>query len=178
MNRLIHILFVLACASLSIPLMAQQTPASEWYDRAAHAFVKQDKLTALRLLDRGLAEHPDDPKLKDLAEALLKEEKQQQQQQQDQQQQQGGQGQQDQQQNKDQQADQRDGKEQEKSPSTEQQPRPSSEQQGAQGSAPGQIDPKDARRMLDALQRNERDVQLKVRQRMRPAQRIPIDKDW
>lgn len=178
MNRPIHILVLLACVSLSIPVMAQQTPASEWYDRAAHAFVKQDKLAALRLLDRGLAEHPDDRKLKDLAEALLKEEKQQQQQQQqDQQQQQGDQGQQDQQQNKDQQAEQRDGKEQEKSPG-EQQPRPSSEQQGAQGSAPGQIDPKDARRMLDALQRNERDVQLKVRQRMRPAQRIPIDKDW
>ncbi len=178
MNRPIHILVLLACVSLSIPVMAQRTPASEWYDRAAHAFVKKDKLAALRLLDRGLAEHPDDRKLKDLAEALLKEEKQQQQQQQEQQQQQGGQGQQDQQQDKDQQAKQRDGQEQDRSQNGEQQRQPPSGEPGGRGAAPGQIDPKDARRMLDALQRNERDVQLKVRQRMRPAQRIPIDKDW
>jgi hypothetical protein len=177
MNRPIHILTVLACVLLSVPVMAQQTPASEWYDRAAHAFVKQDKLAALRLLDRGLAEHPDDRNLKDLAEALLKEEKQQQQQQQEQQQQ-GGQGQQDQQQNKDQQAEQRDGQDQDRSQGGEQQRQPPSGETGGRGAAPGQIDPKDARRMLDALQRNERDVQLKVRQRLRPAQRIPIDKDW
>lgn len=176
MNRLIHIALWLACVSLSIPLMAQRTPASEWYDRAAHAFVKQDKLAALRLLDRGLAEHPEDRRLKDLAEALLKEENQQQQQ--DQQRQQGDQGQQDQQQNKDQQAEQRDGQEQDRSQGGEQQRQPPSGEPGGRGAAPGQIDPKDARRMLDALQRNERDVQLKVRQRMRPAQRIPIDKDW
>lgn len=32
--------------------------------------------------------------------------------------------------------------------------------------------------MLDALQREEEDVQEKVRRELRPARRVPIEKDW
>ncbi|MCB0783457.1 MAG: hypothetical protein KDC02_04360, partial [Flavobacteriales bacterium] len=43
---------------------------------------------------------------------------------------------------------------------------------------PDQISKQDAERMLDALQREEEDVQEKVRRELRPARRVPIEKDW
>ena len=36
----------------------------------------------------------------------------------------------------------------------------------------------EAERLLDALDRQERDVQDKVRQKLRVPVRVPIEKDW
>ena len=43
---------------------------------------------------------------------------------------------------------------------------------------PGQIDPKDAERMLDAMQQQEKDTQQKAREKVRVKPRTPIEKDW
>jgi hypothetical protein len=173
MKHLIAIMAMMALGWCNGPLCAQTASAREWFDRAAQEFVQQDKITALRTLDKGLREHPNDPRLTKLAEALLKEDQQQKQQQQ--QQQQGGSDdkQQEQQRQQQQGQDQR---------SREQQQQQADQrQQGAEGqqrARAGQMDPRDAKRLLDALQRGEKDVQQKVRLRQRPAQRITIDKDW
>lgn len=52
------------------------------------------------------------------------------------------------------------------------------DQQQAQRSKEGQIDKRDAERILDALNRQEKDVQDKVRAKRRVAVRVPIEKDW
>ena len=43
---------------------------------------------------------------------------------------------------------------------------------------PDRIDPQDAKRMLDAAQQQEKDVQDKVRRMMQPKPATPTDKDW
>ncbi|MBL7981511.1 MAG: hypothetical protein JNL52_06825 [Flavobacteriales bacterium] len=169
MKHVIALVALMVSAWSASPLCAQTATASEWFDRAAQQFVQQDKITALRTLDQGLREHPNDPRLTKLAEALLKEDKQQQQQQQ--QQQQGGNNDQQQQQQSQQQAQEQRSQEQQQA----------EQQQGTAGQEnrkAGQMDPRDAKRLLDALQRGEKDVQQKVRLRQRPAQRVTIDKDW
>jgi Skp family chaperone for outer membrane proteins len=88
MKHLTAFMAMMALGWCTGPLCAQTASAREWFDRAAQEFVQQDKITALRTLDKGLREHPNDPRLTKLAEALLKEDQQQKQQQQ--QQQQGG----------------------------------------------------------------------------------------
>lgn len=43
---------------------------------------------------------------------------------------------------------------------------------------PGQIDEKDAQRMLDAMQQQEKETQEKLREQVPVRPRTPIDKDW
>ncbi len=173
MKHVIALVAMMVSAWHASPLCAQTATASEWFDRAAQQFVQQDKITAMRTLDQGLREHPNDPRLTKLAEALLKEDKQQQQQQQ--QQQQGGNNdqQKQQQQQSQQQAQEQRSQEQQQQRTEQQQANAGQENRKA-----GQMDPRDAKRLLDALQRGEKDVQQKVRLRQRPAQRVTIDKDW
>lgn len=154
---------------------AQEPTAQDYFNRAAHQYVKQDKVSALRTLDRALQEHPGDARLLKLAEELLKEDMPQQQQQEQQQenneQQDGSEGQQEQQGGQDQreeqeQADNNAGQRAEERP-----------QEGGKP-LPERISPQDAQRLLDAMDRQEKDVQDKVRTKQRPPQRTPIDKDW
>lgn len=157
-------------------LLAQTTSADDYFNLAAKQYVKEDKVSALRTLDKGLQKHPGDPRLLKLAEELLKEEQPQQQTgQQDQQneEQQGDeQGKDDKsdQGNKDkeQEEKQNDGSTQEQREDPSSKPKPQ----------PGRISPQDAERMLDAMNRQEKEVQDKVRNRQRPTPRVPIDKDW
>ena len=142
------------------------------FNEAARQYVKQDKISALRTIDAGLRKFPDDARLRKLAEELLKEE-QQQQQQQDQQQQQQDKQQQDQQQSggqKDRQEEKKDG--------PEQQDQQRDGNEGTPKPKPGEIAPQDAKRILDALDRQEQQVQSKLRQRQQPAPKVPVDKDW
>ncbi|MEO8591629.1 MAG: hypothetical protein ABI432_19765 [Flavobacteriales bacterium] len=173
-NRSLLVLTAVVC--LSFAVNAQTTSADDYFNRAGTQYVKEDKRAALRTLDQGLQEYPGDPRLLKLAEALLKEEQQKQQQQQKQQ---------EQQQQKDQQQQQEQQKKQEQQ-QREQEEKQQQEQQAKEGEQdpknmepqPGRIAPQDARRILDALERSEKDVQQKVRERQRPARRVTIDKDW
>jgi hypothetical protein len=152
---------------------AQTASAEDYFNRAAREYVKQDKGSALRTLNKGLKEHPGDARLLKLAEELLKEQDQQDQQQAQQQEQNKQDDKQDG--GKDQQQDQGQQKEDQQAGREQERQEQRSEQQGQQT---GRISPQDAQRMLDAMDRQEKDVQEKVRVKQRPVQRTPIDKDW
>lgn len=100
--------------------------------------------------------------------------------------------QQEQQQNKDEKKDDQEKKEEEKKEQEKkdegknedeqkdgqknEQPEPKEGEQ--QQPQPGQMSKQDAERMLDALNRQEKKTQDKVRQKMRAVVRVPIDKEW
>lgn len=155
-------------------VLAQTASADDYFNRAAKQYVKEDKVSALRTLDKGLQQHPGDPRLLKLAEELLKEEQQQQQQASSQDQQNDDKN--DDQQGEDQKSD-RSEKEDEKQDDGSKQDR-QDEPSGKPRSQPGKISPQEAERMLDAMNRQEKDVQDKVRNRQRPTPRTPIEKDW
>lgn len=173
MNQLRTLLFVLA-GTLGSATWAQDPTAQTFFDKAAREYVKQDKMEALRTLDRGLQQFPGDPKLLKLAEELVKEDQQQQQKQEQKEQQQ------DQQENQQDKKDQGKKEQEQKDQGKEGQPEKGGEQQPPSGGKPqpGSIAPQDALRMLDALERSEKDVQEKVRVKRRPAVRRSIEKDW
>ncbi|MBK9177609.1 MAG: hypothetical protein IPM46_15005 [Flavobacteriales bacterium] len=151
---------------------AQTTP-EDYFNLAARQYVKEDKRQALRTLDLGLRAHPEDRKLRGLAEALLKNE---QQNQQEQQQEQQNKEEQEQQKKQEEQAKQEEQRQQEEAQQEEQQ-QEGDQERNTQPRA-GEISQKDAERMLDALERREQDVQQQVRARLRPARRVPVEKDW
>ena len=156
--------------------------AEHFFNEAARQYVLENRMDALKTLDKGLRKYPDDARLRKLAEELLKQQKQQKQKQQQQQQQQ--QQQEQQQQQKDQQEkEQEAGKQQQEGEEEKQQPGP--DDSGKEGNKdeqgrgrPGEIAPKDAERMLDALEREEQRVQSKLKERQRAARKVPIEKDW
>jgi hypothetical protein len=148
-------------------LLRSQTTALEYFNQAAKQYVKEDKLAALKTLDKGLRAHPGDARMLKLAEELLKEQQNQQQQNQQQQQQQGSQEEQ-------QQAQQQGEQEQEQKQGEER----SEKQNGERKMQPDRIAPEDAERMLDALERQEQGTQEKVRSKLRQAHRRRIEKDW
>lgn len=192
--------YILTAFVVSATVAAAQPPSAEaYFNQASREFVKMDKLTALRTLDRGLQHYPGDPKLLKLAEELVKEEQRKQQEEQQKKEQQDqkdkekdkekGDGKGDQQ--KEEQADQqdkpseqdqagKDGKEQQQDPSQDkaEQGKSNEEKQKAERAKAGQIAPQDAIRMLEALERSEKEVQSKVRAKRRPASRRTIEKDW
>ena len=161
----------------AMTMAAQDTTAvkspMDYFNLAAKQYVKEDKMSALRTLDQGLQQHPQDARLRKLATELLKEQQQQQQQQQDQ----------------DKQEDDRSKKEQGKDGQEQQKQEKPAEQQKSEQSKerkpgdpgqprPGEIAPQDAKRILDALDRQEQQVQSRMRQRQQPAPKVPVDKDW
>ena len=85
MKRTIHLIAMLLTVMVS---QAQTSSAEEYFNLAARQYVKEDKLAALKTLDKGLQAHPGDARMLKLAEELLKEQQQQQQAQQQQQKQQ------------------------------------------------------------------------------------------
>lgn len=163
------LLTIVASVCGAIIASAQTASADDYFNRAGKEYVKVDKRTALRTLDQGLREYPGDPRLLKLAEELLKEEQQKQQQLQKQQQEQ---------QQKEQQQQQEEQQKQEQQKKEEQAKEQEAKEQKEQMPEPGRIAPQDAERILDALEREEKDVQQKVRDRQRPARRVPIEKDW
>lgn len=181
--RISMMMLAVGCFSLA---KGQDVTADAYFNRASKEYVKQDKMQALRTLDEALQKYPGDPKLLKLAEELVKEEEkkqQQQQQQQDQQdQQQKDQEKKDQEkkdQQQDQQKDQQQKEEQQKEQQQQQERAQEDPKDGRKGKPqPGSIAPQDALRMLDALERSEKDVQEKVRAKRRPAVRRTIEKDW
>ena len=133
------------------------------FNSASKQYIKEQKIDALRTLDKGLREYPGDPRMLELARELLKEQQQQQQQQQQEQEENKEEQRKDQQQSTQEEQKQGDDK--------------GKEQREAQRE-PGRIDPQDAKRILDALQREEKDVQSRVRAKQRPTERRTIDRDW
>lgn len=172
-RRLLLLLPALACCSVTV--IAQTASAEDYFNRAGKEYVKEDKRAALRTLDQGLQRFPGDTRLLKLAEELLKEEQQkQEQQQQQQEQQQKEQEQKEQEQKREQQQQE----EQEKQQREQQQAEENEADPKDMKPQPGRIAPQDAKRILDALERGEQDVQQKVRERQRPARRVPVEKDW
>lgn len=174
-------LIVLSLAvSLGPSLIAQVNTADEYFNLASRQFVKEDSRQALRTLDQGLRQFPTAPKLLKLAEELVKQNKQdpQEQQQQEQQQKEQQQDEQMQQGGQNEQQQQREQQEQQGQQEQPQQAEERSQEQRGGKPQPGTIDPQAAMRMLDAMERNEKDVQEKVRVKRRPAVRRTIEKDW
>lgn len=172
---------VLAILLLCAALPAQDNTAEAYFNRASKEYVKQDKMLALRTLDEGLQKYPTDPKLLKLAEELVKQEEKDQQQQQQQKEQQQKQDQQ--KKDSEQKEQQGENKEQQQKEKDQREKPQEQAEQGQQKEPNGQprsgtIAPQDALRMLDALERSEKDVQEKVRARRRPAVRRNIEKDW
>lgn len=186
-RTLLSIVLVLAFVSGK----AQETTADGYFNLASKEYVKQDKMQALRTLDKGLAQFPGDVKLLKLAEELIKEDENKQQQQDQQKQDQDKKDQQDKDKNKQDQKD-KDQQEQEKKDQQEKQDKEGQEKkdqekQGQEGKEqepkdqkpqPGTIAPQDAMRMLEALDRQEQGVQDKVREKLRPSNPQKIEKDW
>jgi len=173
-RRLMLILALLVCWSAAA--IAQTASAEDYFNRAGKEYVKEDKRAALRTLDQGLQRFPGDVRLLKLAEELLKEEQQKQEQQQQEQQQKEQQQKEDEKKQKQEQQQQ---EEQEKQQREEQQQAEENEADPKDRKPePGRIAPQDAKRILDALERGEMDVQQKVRERQRPDRRVPVEKDW
>lgn len=166
--------------SIGQMLIAQVNTADEYFNLASRQFVKEDSRQALRTLDQGLRQFPTDPKLLKLAEELVKQNKQdpQEQQQQEQQQKEQQQDEQKQQGGQNEQQQQREQQEQQGQQEQPQQAEEKGQEQRGGKPQPGTIDPQAAMRMLDAMERNEKDVQEKVRVKRRPAVRRTIEKDW
>jgi outer membrane biosynthesis protein TonB len=176
MNLRFAHLFVLLIGSFSVH--GQELSAMDYFNRASREYVKQDKLTALKTLDEALKHHPGDPRLLKLAEELLKQEQQQQQQEQQKQEQQQKKQEQEQQQKQEQDKGEQDPKKKEEEKQDPKDPKQGDQQEPQERKEEGKIAPQDARRILDALDRQEKDVQEKVRAQQRPARRVPIEKDW
>jgi cell division protein FtsN len=183
--RTLRTIGISIAALLATVGMAQSVTAEAYFNQASKEFIKQDKLQALRTLDNGLRQYPSDPRLLKLAEALVKEDEQQQQQDQKKEQEQKQDQQEKDQQEKDQQQGQveqeQQQKEQQEQEKKESDPQRAEQKEGEQQEGkpdPGTIAPQDALRMLDALERSEEDVQEKVRVKLRPTVRRPIEKDW
>ena len=152
--------------------------ATDYFNTASKKYVKEQKIDALKTLDKGLKAHPGDPRLLKLAEELIKEEENKQQQQQQQQQQQEQQKEQDQ---KEQDSKPEESKEQDEKQKPEDSKEKEAEEKKSgeeQKQEPGRISEKDAERILDAMDREEKAVQNKVREKQRPTERRTIDKDW
>lgn len=153
----------LALASLALNGLAQTDTtgthsAEGYFNRASRQYVKEDKSSAMRILDEGLRAHPGDARLLKLAEQLLKEERQNKQQQQQQQEQQQQRQEQEQQQQEQQGQERQQGQEKDRSN--------------------GGMDKRDAERMLDELNRKEQGVQDRVRSRSTPSRKPKPAKDW
>lgn len=162
---------LLAIALLTSVHARAQTTAEDYFNKAAREYVKEEKIAALRTLDQGLRAHPGDARMRNLAEAIMKEQQQQQQQQSAQQQQQQEKQQQEQQQNQQEQSGQQEQQAQESDPGEQ---REGEERQARKG----ELTKEEAERILDALDRREQDVQQQARARMRPARKSTSDKDW
>lgn len=171
MSALRYILLLASLVLANALLLAQSASAEDYFNRAAKQYVKEDKVNALRTLDKALQEHPGDARLLKLAEELLKEDQQQQQQQDSSQDQEKKQGEE----------KSEDGAEEKKEDGSEDEKKQRGDEEkknDQQKPEPGKISKQEAERMLDAMNRQEKEVQDKVRNRERPTPRTPIEKDW
>jgi len=165
-------------SNIADPEMDQEE-LSRIYHNIGNSLLKDNKLQeSIEAYKQALRNNPDDPDTKhNLAWAMnmLQQQQQQQQQQQDQdnqdqdqqdQEQQNSEENQDQQEQQDQEQQQQDQEEQQGEPEEqEEQPR-------------DQISEEDARRMLEALQQDEQQLQEKLKKQKAKAQRIAVLKDW
>lgn len=171
MNRRILHLLVIALIGMAAPAKGQGDTtavpdAMGYFNTASKQYVKKDKPAALRTLDRALKEYPGDPRLLKLAEELVKEEQQQQAQQQQQKEQE--------QQREEQEQKQEQAQDQQRKENEQRQ----QEERGKERERQGEITRKDAERILDALDRQERAVQARVRDKQQPREKRPTEKDW
>jgi outer membrane biosynthesis protein TonB len=157
---------ILMLTGLAVAAVAANPEAdSTYFHPAASFFIQGNTAGASNLVARGLAEFPDDGKLKRLKE-LLENKQQQDQQKNDQQQ---DQEQQDQQQDQEQQDQNQNDPQQDPADQQDQQQQP--EPQRAE-----QMSQDEAERLLDAMKQEEKNKRLELHPVMgRPVQ---VDKDW
>ena len=161
----ILILMGLAVAALADNLESD----SAYFHPAASLFIQGNTAGASNLVARGLAEFPDDGKLKRLKELLENQDQDQDQQNQDQEQDQQNQDQdQDQEQDQQEQDQEQDQQEQDQNDQQQQQqPEPQRAEQMSQD---------EAERLLDAMKQEEKNKRLELQPVMgRP---VNVDKDW
>lgn len=170
------IAYILIAGALTSTVLAAEVDVdSTYFHPAASLYIHGDTANASNLVARGLAQFPEDGKLRRLKELL----EQQQEQNQDQQKQQD-QNQQNQDQQKDQQQDQQDQNGQQQDQQNQQQ----DQNQDQQQDEPQQPEPQqaeqlsqdEAKRLLDAMKQEEENKRLQLRPVIgRP---IKVDKDW
>ena len=169
--------------------------AEDYFNGGAHAYLTNNIPEALKSVESGLKQYPDDEKLKKLYE-LLKQQSQQQSQQNQNQQSQQNQSQKNQQNQQNQQQQQQPSQQNQNAQNqsgqkntgqqNQQKPQPSNENQGGQKQenqnepgqpvAAGQMSPEAAKRLLDAQKGDEQFLQLKPQGKPQDNQR-PL-KDW
>ena len=169
--------------------------AEDYFNGGAHAYLTNNIPEALKSVESGLTQYPDDEKLKKLYE-LLKQQSQQQSQQNQNQQSQQNQSQKNQQNQQNQQQQQQPSQQNQNAQNqsgqkntgqqNQQKPQPSNENQGGQKQenqnepgqpvAAGQMSPEAAKRLLDAQKGDEQFLQLKPQGKPQDNQR-PL-KDW
>ena len=172
-------------ASLSLLLLAQAQvsaqpvpPADEFFHGGAQLYLSNNVPAALDVVTNGLAQFPDDAKLKKLEE-LLKQ-KQQEQQQQDQQKQEQDKKDQQEQDKKDQQKkdeqDQQDKKDNPQKPKPSKPDKKDSDEKKEAKAKPGQMTPAQAARLLDG-QKGEEEA-LVFKPEAKPKDESKPVKDW
>jgi Ca-activated chloride channel family protein len=164
---------ILMLSGLAVAALADNLEVdSAYFHPAASLYIQGNMAGASNLLARGLAEFPDDGKLKRLKELLENQQQDQEQQNQDQQQndQQQDQEQQDQQQNE-QDQEQQDQNDPQQDPADQQEQQQPPEPQRAE-----QMSQDEAERLLDAMKQEEKNKRLELHPVMgRP---VKVDKDW
>jgi outer membrane biosynthesis protein TonB len=163
---------ILMLTGLAVAAVAANPEAdSTYFHPAASFFIQGNTAGASNLVARGLAEFPDDGKLKRLKE-LLENKQQQDQQKNDQQQ---DQEQQDQQQDEQQDQEQQNQNDPKQDPA-DQQDQQQQDQQQPEPQRAEQMSQDEAERLLDAMKQEEKNKRLELHPVMgRPVQ---VDKDW
>jgi len=171
MNCKLNIVFLIFALHVSFTLHAQSTlnTAQDYFNEASKRYVNKDIAGALSFLDKGFEKYPEDVKLNELTELILREQEQQQQscssnQNKDQQKQQ-----------KDQQKDQ---EKKEKDQEKDQQKEKKEQNKEQQPEKKDGLSKEEAEKILNALQKQEQDVKDKADKKLIPVGVKNIEKDW
>ena len=158
--------------------------ADAWHNTGNSLLMEQDIDGAIESYKSALRAHPGhDAARYNLAYAMrMKEQEQEQEQEQDQEQDQDQEQEQEQEQEQDQEQDQDQDQDQDQEQEQEQESKDGEGQPEEQPAPPqqveGQISPEDMERILESLEREEGDIQAKLRREKGKGQKSKIEKDW
>jgi outer membrane biosynthesis protein TonB len=172
MKNLLTLTFSILLAST-----AWAQSADEYFHGGAQSFISADLQTAIKQVQNGLNNYPNDPKLNALMQKLQEEqEKQQQQQQQNQDQQQQNQQQQERQQEQEEQ-DQEEQEQEQQQSEGENQEEQDPQEMNPEDLKSQQISKEDAEKILQALAQKEKEL-LKEFKKKKSEGSAKHDKDW
>lgn len=173
--------YLLSLALILVSFLASAQSANDAFNHGAKEYISGNKSLAKQITLAGLEKFPEDPKLNKLLEKIKDEEENQNQDQKNQNQKdQENQDNQDQK-NQDKKDKQDENKDDKSDPKQDQDDNKKDEQkEGEQPPQPkkGQISREDAERLLNALSKEEQDVQKKVNEKKIKGTPIKTEKDW